>query len=439
MILLALGETRPPRVGHAQTGLGLTQRLRRVAFLLSQDARLAIRNVFRQRQRSAVALCAIGAGVVALMLAGGFIDWIYWSIRENTIGSRIGHIQVVRPGYFESGAADPLAYLLPAGGDVRERIARLPGVLAVAPRLAVSGLASHGNATLSFFGEGIDPTLEAPFDRFVLMVSGSALSAADPLGIIVGKGLADNLGLKVGDTVVLVTNQRRGGIHAAEVHVRGLFSSATKAYDDSALRMPIAVARSLVGTPGANAWVVILSDTDRTAAVASRIRDAVVGERLEVVPWFRLADFYNKTVALFSKQIGVLRLIIAAIIVLSISNTLTMSVLERTSEIGTMMALGTSRAAILRRFLGEGVVLGIFGGAAGVLAGLAAAAVISSIGIPMPPPPGVAHGFVGEIRTTFPLVAGAFALAIATALLASVYPAWKASRMAIVDALRHSR
>jgi putative ABC transport system permease protein len=401
--------------------------------------RLAIRNVFRQRQRSSVALIAIGTGVVALILAGGFIDWIYWSIRENTIGSRIGHIQVVRPGYFESGAADPLAYLLPADAAARERIARLPGVQAVAPRLAVSGLVSHGNASLSFFGEGIDPTLEAPFDRFVMMVSGQSLAAADPNGIIVGKGLADNLGLSVGDQVVLVTNARGGGVHAAEVRVRGLFSSATKAYDDSALRMPIGVARALVGTTGANAWVVILRDTEQTQDTAERIRAIVAGDRLEVVPWFRLADFYNKTVALFSRQIGVLRLIIAAIIVLSISNTLMMSVLERTAEIGTMMALGTSRATILRRFLGEGAVLGVCGGIAGALVGIAAAIAISAIGIPMPPPPGVAHGFVGEIRATFPLVAGALVLAVVTTLLASCYPAWKASRMRIVDALRHAR
>jgi putative ABC transport system permease protein len=271
------------------------------------------------------------------------------------------------------------------------------------------------------------------------MASGQSLAASEPQGIIVGKGLADNLGVSAGDKVVLVTNRRSGGIHAVEVRVRGLFSSATKAYDDSALRMPIGVARELLGTDGANAWVVILDDTGRTDAVAEQARDIVRGQRLEVVPWYRLADFYNKTVALFSRQIGVLKLIIAAIIILSISNTLTMSVLERTSEIGTMMALGTTRATILRRFLGEGTVLGIAGGAIGALIGVAGAIAISAIGIPMPPPPGVAHGFVGEVRTTFPLVADAFVLAVVTTLIASVYPAWKASRMVIVDALRHAR
>ncbi len=84
------------------------------------------------------------------------------------------------------------------------------------------------------------------------------------------------------------------------------------------------------------------------------------------MPWYELADFYNKTVELFSKQVNVMKLIIALIIVLSISNTQTMTVLERTSEIGTSMALGVTRAQTLRRFLLESLVIGLVGGLVGL-------------------------------------------------------------------------
>jgi putative ABC transport system permease protein len=114
-------------------------------------------------------------------------------------------------------------------------------------------------------------------------------------------------------------------------------------------------------------------------------------------------------------------------------------VLERTGEIGTSMALGVRRTQILAQFVGEGVIIGILGGVLGVVVGLVAAFAISGVGIPMPPPPGMARGLVGEVRITAPLVAEAFALGIATTLAASLYPAWKASRMQIVDALRHNR
>jgi len=183
----------------------------------------------------------------------------------------------------------------------------------------------------------------------------------------------------------------------------------------------------------------LLDDTARTNSLVSQIQKHLTGKKLEVVAWSQLADFYNKTVVLFSKQVNVMKFIIAIIIVLSISNTLMMSVMERTSEIGTSMALGYSRKDILKLFVTEGALLGILGGSSGLVLGLVLARVISAIGIPMPPPPGMAWGFTGEILVTWRLTLDALSLAFGTTLLASVYPAWKASRMLIVDALRHSR
>jgi len=114
-------------------------------------------------------------------------------------------------------------------------------------------------------------------------------------------------------------------------------------------------------------------------------------------------------------------------------------VLERTGEIGTSMALGVPRARILGQFIAEGASLGVVGGIAGVVIGTLLAWLISGIGIPMPPPPGMAHGYIGQIRITPALTASAFALAAITATVASLYPAWRASRLVIVDALRRNR
>jgi putative ABC transport system permease protein len=116
-----------------------------------------------------------------------------------------------------------------------------------------------------------------------------------------------------------------------------------------------------------------------------------------------------------------------------------MNVMERISEIATSMALGVRRARVLSRFIVEGLFIGLLGGLAGVGLGLLLAAGISKIGIPMPPPPGMARGFVGEILVTPSLAWDALVLAIVTALIAGLYPAWKASRMVIADALRHGR
>jgi putative ABC transport system permease protein len=218
-----------------------------------------------------------------------------------------------------------------------------------------------------------------------------------------------------------------------------LFSTVSKAYDDAALRVPIATARTLLRTKGSHLWVDLLNETSDTDRVLTKLRGELPQDKFEVVPWRKLADLYNKTEALFTKQIQGVRLIIALIIVLSISNTMTMSVIERISEIGTSMALGVKRIGILRLFVSEGILLGCFGGLLGLLTGVALAAVISAIGIPMPPPPGQAHGLTAAILVSWKIAFEAFLLAVGSTLIGSIYPAWTASRKEIVDALRHSR
>ncbi len=365
-------------------------------------------------------------------------------MRESTIHSQLGHLQIVKPGYFESGRADPYGFLFPDNltQDLSKKFTlgtSEPLIKAAVPRLSFSGLVSHGDATLSFIGEGIDPQEQAHFGNALKISSGSHLSADQPHHLIIGEGLARNLGVAVGDQVVLLVNTATRGINAVEMTVGGLFTTVTKSYDDSALRLPISTAQQLLRTQGAHSWVVLLNDTAQTDTVLAALRKQLSPDQFEIVPWYQLADFYNKTTVLFTKQVQAIKLIIALIILLGISNTMTMNVMERTGEIGTAMALGTKKIDILRQFLCEGALIGGIGGMLGVLVGLLLAAVISSIGIPMPPPPGMARGYTGEILVTPDMLLEALALAIVTTLIASLYPAWKASRMQIVDALRHNR
>ena len=374
------------------------------------DLLIALRNLTRNRRRTLTALFIVAVGVISMVLAEGFIQWIFWAMREGTIKFQSGHVQVVRPDYFSKGGANPLAYLLPKDSAVLRTLESTPGVKLVAPRLKVTGLISHGETTVSFLAEGVVPAKEAELSEALHIIKGQNLSSPSAKEVILGRGLARNLGVKPGDTVALLATASGGGINAIEAKVAGIFNSTNQAYDNSALRLPIAQAQSLLRVQGAHSWLVLLKETEQTDRFLDQFRARFPENKnhLEFVPWYAHADFYNKTVALFSQQINVLRLIIGLIIVLSISNMLIMNVMERTGEVGTLLAIGLKRKKILQMFATEGALLGLVGGLAGIAIGYVLAELISSIGIPMPPPPGMERGFTGEIRVTAGLLNWAF-------------------------------
>ena len=400
------------------------------------EALVALRNLKRNKNRTMIAVITVASGLIAYMLAGGFIEWIFQGMREGAIRSQLGHVQIVRPNYFEKGIADPYHFLLPANSKELSQIAALPGVREVSERLSFSGLISFGETTVSFIGEGIQPKQETVISDAIYMRTGTNLESDNQRAVLLGEGLAKNIGAKVGDNVIMLATAKNGTPNAIEVKVSGIFYTASKDYDDNALRLPIDFARKLMRLEGSTVWVLILNKTSLTDAMVSTLKKNLPDAEFQIFPWIELADFYKKTVTLFGKQISLIKTIIALIIVLTISNSQNMSVLERTTEIGTMMAIGSRRSAILRMFILEGLMLGIIGGLVGVLLGYGLAAALSFIGIPMPPPPGMEVGFTAEILVAPPLVIDAFVLAMITTVLASLMPALKASRLNIVDALR---
>lgn len=185
-------------------------------------------------------------------------------MRESAIQSQLGHIQVVRPGYHRAGAADPFAYVIPQKSLEYQTIEKTRGVKTVAPRLAVAGLISHNETTVSFIADGVDPSKEKELSKTFRIVKGHDLSGTHNHEVILGRGLARNLGVEPGATVALLATTRSGSINAVEATVAGLFITANQAYDDSALRLPIGLAQSLLRVEGAHTWLVLLEKTERT-------------------------------------------------------------------------------------------------------------------------------------------------------------------------------
>jgi putative ABC transport system permease protein len=403
--------------------------------------KLALRNVFRNRRRTIITLAAMGFGAAAIIVFGGFVHSIYFGVRESTIRSQIGHIQLYRRGFSEKGNLAPYDYLIRDYGALRAELARLPHVKTVTARLGFSGLISTGDTTTSFVGTGVDPEGEAELSSLAVIVDGSDLARRDARGIILGVGLARAFGVKPGDELTLLTTTKGGALNALAVKVRGVWESGEKAYDDRFLRVGLGEVQRLLDVEGdeVQSVVLLLDATEHTAVVRERI-ERLIRERglpLEMKTWDDLALRYHQVRELFGRIFAVLTLIVSIMVVFGITNTMTMAIFERTREIGTIRALGTRRRGVISMFLLEGVSLGILGGVAGVILGIILAKAISAAGIQLPPPPGSTRGFLVQIFIVPDVLFQAFRLSIVTAALASLYPAWRAARVDVVEALRH--
>jgi len=400
--------------------------------------KLAFRNIFRNRLRTALTLAAIICGVATIIVSGGFVEDVFVQLRESTIHSRLGHAQIFRAGYLDYGRREPTRYLIEQPQPLIEQVRSVLHVQAVMTRVNFSGLANNGRADLPIIGEGVEANKEARLGTAMSFIAGHTLQDADPFGVIVGEGVAASLQLKPGSPLNLTVTTPDGALNTLEFTVAGVFRSFSKDYDDRAVRIPQAAAQELLYTPAVHSMVVALDDTAHTEAVVKELRKRLGPLGYEVKSWQELADFYNKTVALYKRQFGALQFIILVMLVLSVASTVNMVVYERTGEFGTLLSLGLKRRQIFRLVLLENTLLGLVGGVLGVFVGLALAAAISGIGLPMPPPPGSNAAYTASIRIV-PWILGMAALTgAAAATLAAILPGRRASRLAVVDALRHN-
>jgi putative ABC transport system permease protein len=406
---------------------------------LGLDLRIAFRNVVRQRRRSGLTLLSIITGTVALIVFGGFIDYTFWGLRESTIRTQMGHIQVYKEGYQEKGGVDPLAYGIEDPDAVAAALAEVPGVALVSPSVKFSGLLRTERTSVYCSVEGMDPDRAAERASFLNVVDGAGLSKYAPDGGMLGRGLAAGIGAEVGDRLTMLATTRDGETRTSELEVRGVFETGFRDYDNIGVILPIAHAQALVQTSDAMVITLMLEDTDATEEVAGRVQAlfAQRGWALELATWEDLAVFYHKVVQLYGGMFTFVRAIIAIIVVFSIVNTLSMTVMERVGEIGTLRAIGLTRRRIRRLFILEGGILGILGGALGVIAGVAVAVLLSMEGLDIPPPPGQSKGYTARINIVPAVLASSFLLAFGSAVISSILPARRASNMAIVDAIRH--
>jgi len=400
--------------------------------------KLAFRNLFRQRLRTAITLVAVAFGVTMLILSGGFVEDMFNQLRESTIHSRLGHIQIYKAGYPERGRSDPFHYLIQNPEPLEAQLAAVHHVLRVMTRLQFSAVLNNGRTDLPVEGAGVEADKERELGSAVTWVAGGPLSDKDVDGIVLGEGVAKALRLKPGDQATLMLTTPDGALNSQYFNVVGIFRTVGKDYDDHAVQIGLAAAQDLLAVPAVHSIVLLLDDTRATAAVAASIKSLLPAQQFEVKTWPELADFYDKTVQLYQRYFGVMRFIILVMVLLGVLNSIVLSIYERTGEFGTLLALGNRGTELFRLILLENGLLGLFGCAAGAVLGVVLAKFISAIGIPMPPPPNMSSGYTALIRVVPSVVFTSMATGYCATLAAALVVARRVVRLPIVDALRHN-
>lgn len=400
--------------------------------------KLAFRNLFRHKLRTGITLMAVAFGVTALILSGGFVDDMFAQLRESTIHSQLGHIQVYKLGYYAHGRRNPYHYLIQNPDVVARQLAQLPHVSQVMERLRFSGVLNNSHADLPIEGEGVEADKERELDSAVTWLAGRPLTDKDAYGITLGEGVARALQLQPGNFATLILTTPDGALNSLEFKVVGIFRTIAKDYDDHAVQIALPAARELLQIQAAHSLVMLLDHTGATAGTVAAVKALLPANEYEVKTWRQLADFYDKAVELYKRYFGVMRLIILVMVLLGVLNSVILTVQERTGEFGTLLALGNRGRDLFRLIVAENALLGLFGCLTGVALGVALAELISAIGIPMPPPPNMSSGYTAFIRVVPSVLLMSVVIGYVATLLAALLAAKRASRLAIVDALRHN-
>ncbi|MGA2551114.1 MAG: FtsX-like permease family protein [Burkholderiaceae bacterium] len=457
---------------------------------------LAIRNLLRNRRRSVTTLLAMGIGLVSVLLFGGYIKDINYGLQTSYV-QRTGHLQIQHKDYFLYGSGDPSSYGIEHYEQIIEVLKKDPvlaPMLRVAtPTLQLGGIAGNFAAGVSrtIFATGMvvaDQNEMRHWNDYHFPLRGGdlALTGSPPDSAVIGTGVArvlqlcgplsvprcehaekkadpeaqdmpNDVAALVGDSaehsdlrpaatrIEILAASAHGAPNVAGVNVVKATYQGVKELDDVYVALHLAQAQRLVygqGKPQVTAIALQLQHSDQIPAARERLDELLASrfkdEPLEVHDYMTLNPFYGQTLAMFAAIFGFIALLIGAIVLFTVSNTMSMAVVERTSEIGTLRAMGLRRAGIRRLFLWEGVVLGIVGAALGALAALAISAVLNRVGLTWTPP-----GQVEPVPLTI-RVWGENGLVMATSLgliivaaLSALWPAGRAARLNIVDALRH--
>lgn len=430
--------------------------------------KIAFRNVLRNGRRSMMTALAIVVGATALVLLGEYNAMVKFGMETGLVRG-MGHLQVFKKGYFAYGGAKPGAYSISGYQQAIDLIAKDPQlgamITVVTPQVTLGGIAGNTavDKSKTFFGTGFVPSAKDAmnaWDGYGITGGDRPKSGLLDSGVdhaVVGVGLARILGLckplKLGncpagearqpEAKLALLSGAGGAPNIVAIHVDEAKGQGAKEMDDSYVGMHFALAQQLLYGGGEHKAISIVIQLKHTADIprAKARLNALLAQHhldLEVRDFNELYPSFQAILGYFMAMFAFIGVVMSIIVAFTIANTMSMSVMERTKEIGTARAMGVRRSGIHRQFLLEGVILGGLGATAGIVFAIAVTQLINHAHISYTPPGNASPVDLYLLtKGVEPLLATVWILLTVIATFASIVPANRASRMKVVDALRH--
>jgi putative ABC transport system permease protein len=406
--------------------------------------KLAIRNIQRNKRRSLMTLAAVAAGFAALSLFQGYMHSTYNGLRESAIrGEGLGHLTIYKKDWLTKGKQAPADYMFTAEETraVIDLVETEDDVLLATPRLYISGLVSNGVVSAIFIAKGVVPqddrSIKGAFASF-RPVKGTPLDDRQPFSVEMADGLSQILSLTPGADAVVMAPTLDGQMNAMDILVGGTFDSGTEATNDKLMRVPYGFAQALYDTDKTDSIVVLLDDWRKTETARQRLAAQLkeAGMAVEIKTWEELSMFYSQVKAMFDMIFFFLFCIVLIIVVMSTVNTMSMAVLERTREVGTLRALGLKRRGVSMIFAVEGLFLGLFGCLFGIILNLLVWGVFQWVS-PTYTPPSSSTPVPLMVDLVLGVIVALCVFFGLLSLLAAILPARRAARQNVVEALGH--
>ena len=456
---------------------------------------LALRNLLRNRRRSLTTLLAMVIGLTATLLFGGYAGNSILAMQTGYV-QVVGHLQIQRQDYFLYGSGNPAAYGISDYPRIMDLVKAdpvlQPMLTMVTPKLNLGGIAGN-------FAAGVSKTVLAAGvvvddqNKMREWNDYGNLSYAHPLALtgtpsesaVIGTGVARLLQLcgplKVpncrtpapmpqatgrqapDDITALSALEQPAETRSSETHIELLAANdhgvpnvaalnvvkaenyGLKEMDDIFMELHLSQAQKLIfggSAPQVTAIQLQLQHTSQLVQAKARLNELLAGSlkdaQLEVQDFTTLVPIYGQTIQFFDSVFGFIATLIGVIVLFTVGNTMSMAVVERTVEIGTLRAMGLRRGGIRRLFMVEGMLLGTLGALLGVLIALGVASLINHSGMTWTPP-GYVYAYPLRVRVWGDpqLMVGSAVGLVLVAIVSAWWPANRASKLAIVDALRH--